>query len=483
METDYITGIKERIEKSGLPITEILKIEVDKWHTSERKKLMEEAENYYRNRSIVQTKRNTLRNRSNTRIEHPILRKLIEQKVNYLLSNSWSIKSEDNTYTEELNNIFDDRLRQSLKSWGKEAIKKGIGFVQIYFDDDKLRLKRIPSEQIIPYWADEEHTKLEAIIRIYGQTVYKGRYEKDIARIEYYDDTGVKYFVSESGEISFDVEKGIESCHFICDKKGYNWSVPPFLWIKYTEEELPLFYFIKELIDDINWQESVTADLLRDIANFIYIIKNYSGTDPDEVIKELKEKLMVLVEGDGDVDKLTADMNIDAVMKLLDKHRRDIYDYARSVDTQDPRLGDASGQALKFRYADLDMDCNDLEAEIQLAFENMKVFIDDYLILTGKGNFKETDFEVAFKRDVIVNESEIIDNVVKSRGHISDTTRVARHPWVENAEKELELIEEEKQEALEQFGESLFDESFKLADGKAVAGNGEKGKDDKKNKQ
>lgn len=456
----YITGITERIKKSGLAMSEIIQLELDKWNASDKKRLMAEAEKYYRNRSDVQNKRNTLKNRSNVKIEHPILRKFIEQKVNYLLSNSWSVKSENAAYTKELNNIFDDRARQAFKSWGKETIKKGIGFVQLYFDGGKLRFKRIPSEQIIPFWTDGEHIQLEAVIRFYEQTVYEGRNEKHITRVEYYDSEGVKYFVRDGGAVAADYDKNDKEFHFTDGSKGYNWSEPPFLWLKYTEEELPLFYFIKELIDDINWQESVTADLLRDIANFIYIIKNYSGSDADEVIKELKEKLMVLVEGDGDVDKLTSDINIDAVIKLLDKHRRDIYDYSRSVDTQDPNLGDASGQALKFRYADLDMDCNDLETEIQLAMENMKIFIDDYLKLTGKGSFKNDDFEVTFKRDVIVNETEIIDNVIKSQGHISNALKISRHPWVENVETELEKIKEEKQKGMEEFGEGLFDKNF-----------------------
>lgn len=388
----YTAGIRERIEKSGITLAEIIRHELDKWKASDKKRLMDEAEMYYRNRSAVQNKRNRLKNRSNTKIEHPILRKLIEQKVNYLLSNSWAVKSENAAYTKELNSIFDDRARQAFKSWGKETVKKGIGFAQIYFDKGKLRFKRVPTEQIIPFWTDGEHTELEAVIRFYEQTVYEGIIEKNITKIEYYDCDGVKYFVEDGGTVFADFDGENEKYHFTADSESYNWSVPPFLWLKYTEEELPLFYFIKELIDDINWQESVTADLLRDVSNFIYIIKNYGGTDADKLIEELKEKLMVLVEGDGSVDKLNAEVNVDAVMKILEKHRRDVYDYARSVDTQDLKLGDASGQALRFRYADLDMECNDLEAEIQLALENMKAFIDDYLRLTNKGDFKKRGF-------------------------------------------------------------------------------------------
>lgn len=82
-----------------------------------------------------------------------------------------------------------------------------------------------------------------------------------------------------------------------------------------------LCYFIKELIDDVNWQTSVTADVLRDIAKFIFILKNYGGQDIDQFTRELYEALAIQVEGDGGVEKLEPTLNIDAVMAFLDKNR------------------------------------------------------------------------------------------------------------------------------------------------------------------
>lgn len=137
----------------------------------------------------------------------------------------------------------------------------------------------------------------------------------------------------------------------------YNWDTVPIVWTKYNEEELPLCYFIKELIDDVNWQTSVTADVLRDIAKFIFILKNYGGQDIDQFTRELYEALAIQVEGDGGVEKLEPTLNIDAVMAFLDKNRRDLFDYGSGVDTKDPDLGNASGTAINFRYMDLDTDC------------------------------------------------------------------------------------------------------------------------------
>lgn len=100
----------------------------------------------------------------------------------------------------------------------------------------------------------------------------------------------------------------------------YNWDAVPIVWTKYNEEELPLCYFIKELIDDVNWQTSVIADVLRDIAKFIFILKNYGGQDIDQFTRELYEALAIQMEGTA-AWKTGADPHIDAVMAFLDKNR------------------------------------------------------------------------------------------------------------------------------------------------------------------
>ena len=97
--------------------------------------------------------------------------------------------------------------------------------------------------------------------------------------------------------------------------------------------------------------------MLRDVAKFVYILKNYGGSDLDEFVRDLREALAVKVEGDGGVDKLQADLDVSAVMSFLDAERRDLFDFASAVDTKDPELGNASGTAIGFRYMDLDADC------------------------------------------------------------------------------------------------------------------------------
>lgn len=101
-------------------------------------------------------------------------------------------------------------------------------------------------------------------------------------------------------------------------------------------------------------------------------------------------------------------------------------------------------------YSDIDLDANGMETEFQAAFEDLLWFINTYLANAGLGNFFNEDVTVIFNRDILVNESEAIDNCGKSAGIISKETIVKQHPWIDDPVEELERIETEKQKDLEE---------------------------------
>lgn len=463
---DLISAALSDPRKATMSLAQIVTEEIKAFKASEQYREMVRAERYYRNRSAVQEKRVDVANRSNVKLEHPIYKKLVDQKVRYLLSKPWSVDTANENYAKALRELFDDAFRQKIKSLGRGAVKSGVAWLQPYISDTgALCFMRVPAAELVPLWRDSEKTELDAFIRFYDQEVYEGNQKRTISHAEFWFSGGVRWFVTGgqgSSDYAVDKEHGEERSdwtvpHFTIGDKAYNWDVPPLVWLRYNEEELPLLHSIESLIDDYNWQTSVTADVLRDIAKFIYVLKNYGGTDLAEFIRDLRENMAIKVDGDGGVDKLQADLNIDAVMRFLDCERRDLFDFAAAVDTKDPDLGNASGTAIGFRYMDLDSDCADLAVELKAAFQRLKRFIDPYLQATGRGDFSGETFDVAFNMDLPVNETDIINNARTSDGLLSRRTILRNHPWVEDVDEEMEQLDREKSEAMERFGEGMFD--------------------------
>ena len=80
-----------------------------------------------------------------------------------------------------------------------------------------------------------------------------------------------------------------------------------------------------------------------------------------------------------------------------------------------------------------------MENEYRAGFEQLLYFVDIYLENAGYGSFNG-DVDVIFNRDMLIDESGIIEDCVKSQGLISVETIVKNHPWVNDVEKELEAL-------------------------------------------
>lgn len=432
--------IKNMVE-SVITDDEVLVQEIKEWEISERRKNMITGELYYRNKADILQKEQKIKWKSNQKLAHGFAKKLVDQKVGYLLAKEPTFGTENVPYRALITETFDRGLLKKIKNVGKEAINKGIAYLHPFFNESgELSFTKFPSEQIIPNWADNEHLEILSFTRVYEVTVYEDRKKVTKKKVEYYHSGGIKYFVFEGGKLISDIAAGEEkNYHFLINNQPYTWEKIPLIHFKYNEEEQPLIDSIKSLIDNYNTQASTNADLLADIPKFIYKLINYGGADLAEFLHDLNVYNVVKTDENGDVDKLQADIETDAVEKEIDRGRNSIYEFGRGVDTRETGLRDASGVALRFRYSDLDMDCNILESEFQSSIEHMLWFINFHLNVTKQGDYTEEKVNTIFNRDIIVAETEAIDNCGKSVGVLDDKTIRENHPWYnEEVEKRLE---------------------------------------------
>lgn len=111
---------------------------------------------------------------------------------------------------------------RALKNVGKDAISNGLAWMQMYYDEDgNLRAKRIPSEEIYPFWADIDHTKLDALLRVYSLWHYDEQGSKtEVRKVEYYTDAGVWYYeMTASGLIPDPDKSAVSGANFRMEVK------------------------------------------------------------------------------------------------------------------------------------------------------------------------------------------------------------------------------------------------------------------------
>ena len=204
------------------------------------------------------------------------------------------------------------------------------------------------------------------------------------------------------------------------------------------------------IFDDYDTNTSDTSNNLQDVPNSIKVVRNYDGTDKGEFMQNLAIYRTAFVSDDGDLSALNTPLDTSAIDSHLNRLKRDLYEAGNGVDTQDDNLGNASGVALRFRYSGLDMDVDNMSNEFSASMEELVWFIKVDLAAKGLGDYMDTDFNIVFNTDMIVNETETIQNAKASVGIISDETIIANHPWVIDAQAEVEKMQKQKEQALQE---------------------------------
>lgn len=195
---------------------------------------------------------------------------------------------------------------------------------------------------------------------------------------------------------------------------------------------------------------------MEDLPNSVYVIRGYEGSDLGEFRRNLSILRAVKVSADDNsgVDTLNLEIDTEAYKTHMDMTRNDIYEFGRGVDTQADSFATApSGEALKFLYADLDMDANDIENEFQAALEQLLWFVDKHIENTTGDDFSEETVNFLFNRDIVINESQVITDAKNSEGIVSKETQVANHPWVTDVKEELKRLEAEEAASLAKIDE------------------------------
>jgi SPP1 family phage portal protein len=451
-------------------LIEFLEARVAEWEKSEVRKWMMTGKSYHDGDNDIKKRKRFLIGRngeevtpkylSQAKIPHNFLRKLVRQKVSYLLSTPFKSSSENKTLQELFDVQFRDDFYRLLKNIGQDAVVEGVGWSQVYYDQEgRLSQKRIPAPEVIPFWDDIDHTTLTSAIRRYDTIEYDGADKITVKRVQYLDHEGIWNFVYSDHGLEVDPETPWEPHFYVSgadaeeSQVGVLWSRIPLIPFKYNSEEIPLIYFIKDIVDDYDLNTSDLSNELQDEPNSPKVVRNYDGTDKGEFVHNLATMNTLFVRDDGEVTSLSTKIDHSARDSHLNRLRKDLYELGGGVDTQIEHLGNASGVALKFIYSDLDLDCEEFANELRWSLRMLIWFlIEDINLRTGE-NLHNEAISIEFMTNTAINESERITDLKESVGMISRETIIEQHPMVVNSEIEQKRIESETQKTLSQLME------------------------------
>lgn len=514
--------IKKRIRQyagTGDPQKEFVEAEYNEWVNSKEYKDCLVSERYAENDTdILRRERYTFNGRgnkvksklSNTKRAYAFYRDILQQRTRYLLAKPFSVETAVNApdaagFSKAIEPYITLTFRQKIKRLGKLAIQDGIAWLHPAYDSEgQLSFKVIPKKYVIPFWADEEHTILDAVIRWYPVEVYTGRITPEaminqggrkkkvisdgsgkitLTKIEFYTTDGVWYYqIGPNGGIEPDPDKNsiddtgklIASQHApfrISRNKPGNktkneeeeesqaldnpdgegdteeveasWGRVPFIAWKSSSDEVDLSSQIKSLCDDYDIEASDLSNLFKDQPESIKVVKDYDGMDHEDFLQKLADYRTAFVHGTGDLSILTDVIQAANVYVDLQELRKDIYHFGGAIDYRVTNFGNSTGVGLKFLYGKLDSFSQDMADEFNSSWEQLVWYIKQDIMLHDGEDYSDVSSRLEFNTDQIINESETIDNVNKSIGVVARETAVAAHPWVTDVKAEIARVEQE----------------------------------------
>jgi len=419
---------------------------------------MQEGEAYFRskNTAILQRKKqlwinNCLQNdpySSNVRVPAGFLKKIIMQKVSYIINEKMTIESKDGDLAERIAGDLGSNFNSLLKKIAVEASKKVYGVLQAYVENNEFKLKKIPSTQIIIVKNKNDHEKIEGIIRYWVENATQF--------VELYTKDNISTFKKINGQLVLQKTKS----HFVKTKKaggvvteeqGENWGVVPFAILWNNDEEETDLEPIKTHIDVYDIINSDFVNELIDFSGATWIVKNYSGEDLAEFVTQARAERAINIEGDGDASVVTTEVPVLARKTKLEMTEDDIYKFAMAVRVNKEGARDTN-VAIKARFADLDLKASDFEQEVSDCFRQILILLNRFYEITGQETFNVNDVYLKYTRDILNNAIELAELANESVDKISEKTRLESDPRVKNAEEEIKEMDLEKEKELKLLG-------------------------------
>lgn len=418
----------------------------------------EKAKAYYRNETDImfpplkeeqEKKEKPLRNADN-RIPFNFHGLLVNQKASYMFAASPIFDLGNKDANKKLTQFLGDKYPKVCKDLCIEASNCTVAWLHVWKDGKGAwKYAVVPAEQIIPVWTSDLEKELSGVFRSY-QNIDEETGDRYTV-YEYWNDKECTAYRLKAGD---ELDQLMPYQMFLVDPELCEYSD----CYQHGVGEVPFFPFfnnnidtddlknIKPLIDTYCKVFSGFVNDLEDIQEVIFVLTNYGGEDLGQFLRDLKDYKAIQIESDGDgdhsgVSTLTIELPVEAREKLLEITRKCIFEQGMGIDPDPQNFGNSSGVALQFLYSLLEQKAGLQETEFRLGFGQ---FI-RCICRLQEIKIKDGTIVQTWTRTSVKNDQELSQIAFQSKGIISDETIVSHHPWVDDPEKEMDLLKEQEE--------------------------------------
>jgi SPP1 family phage portal protein len=391
--------------------------------------------------------------KSNIKISHPFFTELVDQLVQYLLSNKEAfIKSDDPQLQKQLDIYFNknDKFRAELSEIVRGSRAKGFEYAYAYLNaEGRIDFECADGLNVVQVRERDTDDGCAYVIYHYIERIDKN--SKEIRRIQVWDDKQTWYYSQvDDGDITLDADKKMNPRpHTVFKKQGdeklyyKGFGFIPFFCLRTCRKETSDLKPIKDLIDDYDLMNCGLSNNIQDAAEVLVVVRGHDGDDMDELMQNLKTKKTIGVpDPSGGVEYQTVDIPVEARKLKMEEDKKNIYRFGMGVDME--ALKDSSATtnlAIEAAYSLLKL-------KAQKAEDRLKEFLGDLIkpVLAQinereKTDYQRSDIYFELKHGAVTNEKEDADtDLVKAQKRQTEITTLLNIQSLLDNETLMQLI-------------------------------------------
>ena len=346
----------------------------------------------------------------------------------------------------ELRGNYIDKLNYDV---AKECSKKGIGHYLLFRDEEgSLRIKKCDAESIIPVYSPKLGEFLECAVRLWEDRKLDGTLTAEYAAV--YDKQYVRYYrrYTACGLYRYYMREA----HMMSDIPVIvNWN---------NEEQMGDYEPIMPLIDAYDRAQSDTGNDMDYFSDAYLCIAGAAemvygaGLDESENAREasatLRREKVLYLDEKGQAEWLTKNINDTATENYKNRIYNDLFFLAQVPALSDESFaGNLTGVAIKYKLIGLEELAIMKQNAMDASQKKLVSLVTDYINLKYNKDFDPEKVVLKYERNLITNDTELIDNAAKLENITSHETQLSVLPSaiVQGAKDELNRIRKEALEA------------------------------------
>lgn len=381
----------------------------------------------------------------NNKLVHCFAKYISNIATAYFMGRGVKYETEDEEYKNMIDEILLDNYSDSKNfEEAKEMSINGVAYELLYINEEgKFKSQYFEADEIIPVYATSIGKFMIMAIRKYSENRIDGT-SQDYAEV--YTNTEIITF--RYGKKGWDE----------ISRRNHLMSDVPIIIRRNNKERKGDFEDVKSLIDAYDRSQSDTMndlDYFTDAYLTVFgvddIVEEEEATDGtvrQKQTKGMKQRRTLYFPEGGDAKFLIKDINDTATENFKTRIYKDIFFLSQVPNLTDETFaGNLSGIAIKYKLFGIEELSAEKEKYWKSAERKKLKLMTEYINTRNGTKYDWREVKISFDRSQIANLFEISQIMNNLRDLLSQKTIIELFPEVDNAQEELDRLNEERAKA------------------------------------